>query len=88
MSERDAKRLDELVKRAGEGGRRDVVMNALSLLSWAISEVENGKEIGSYDVRENHLSTLSMPMLNFFSSDQQTRRQGVSRHSINPDSGT
>ena len=88
MSDRDAKRLDELVVRSESRSRREVVMSAMALLSWAISEVEKGNDFGSYDFSENRFVKLTMPVFEEVSSTRKPRRQSVVRHSASSDSGT
>lgn len=57
-----AKELDLLMRKCGVESRKDLFNNALTLLEWAIGEVENGKEIASVNEREQKYRILQMPV--------------------------
>ena len=67
MPQANADRLDQLAKQAGVA-KKDIINNALTLLEWAIDEVQAGRIIASVDLREDRYRELVLPLLRDFAS--------------------
>ncbi len=65
MPQANADRLDELAKQAGVA-KKDIINNALTLLEWAIAEVQDGRIIVSLDAKEDRYKELVLPLLRDF----------------------
>jgi hypothetical protein len=56
--------LDELARAAGLATRKELFSNALTLLDWAVQQVQRGRTIASVDDNEGRMIELHMPFLN------------------------
>lgn len=65
MPESNADRLDELAKQAGVA-KKDIINNALTILEWAIEEVQAGRSIASIDESNDRYRELVLPLLRHF----------------------
>lgn len=57
------KAIDRLMARVGLRTKKELFENALSLMSWAVREVERGRVIASVDEKNERYSELQMPFL-------------------------
>jgi hypothetical protein len=63
--------LKRLMERGNLKTYNDLFDNALTLMKWAIQEVEKGRGIGSFDDSEDLLKELAMPFLQHVASKRQ-----------------
>jgi len=61
----NANRLEELATHAGVA-KKDIINNALTILEWAIGEVELGRMIASVDVTNDRYREMVLPLLQHF----------------------
>jgi len=62
MPETNANRLEELATQAGVA-KKDIINNALTLLDWAVREVQAGHTITSVDETHGKYKELVLPLL-------------------------
>ena len=55
--------IDIMMQVGGLDARKDLINNALSILEWAIEEVQAGHEIGAIDKTNQRYEILRMPVL-------------------------
>ena len=63
ISDEAVKSIEQLKEQANITTTRELFNNALTLLEWAVKEVSEGKEISSFDEKEEKIKTLEMPIL-------------------------
>lgn len=68
----NAERLEELAKHVGVT-KREIINNALTLLEWAIAEVQQGRIIASVDEREHKYKEVILPLLGAFAVAGRSR---------------
>jgi len=76
MPEINANRLEELASEAGVA-KKDIINSALTILEWAIGEVQAGKIIASVDESNDRYKEVLMPLLQQFALSK-TAGAGVS----------
>ena len=54
---------DRLISFCDLRTRKDLFDNAMTLFEWAVHEVQNGKEIASYDRNADHVEVVRLPVL-------------------------
>lgn len=54
--------MENLASTAGIATKKELFNNAISLLNWAIGEIEKGNSIASFSKVENSIETLRMPI--------------------------
>ncbi len=64
MSEEKLEALDALVEKTGVGTRTELINNALTLLNWAVKEIEAGRMIASVNGGEV-IKEVELPALSF-----------------------
>jgi len=65
MPEVNANRLEDLASQAGVA-KKDIINNALTILEWAIGEVQAGRIIASVDESNDRYREMVMPLLQHF----------------------
>lgn len=55
--------LESIMDKCGMGTKKELINNALTLLEWAVDEVEMGHDIASVDRSDKQFFALSMPIL-------------------------
>ncbi len=65
MPETNANRLEELSKQAGVA-KKDIINNALTILEWAIEEVQTGRKVCSFKEGDGSYRELVLPLLKQF----------------------
>lgn len=70
VPEEKVERLEELMKEAGIGTKKDLLNNALTLFEWAVKEKKANRIIASIDEINQKFKELIMPSLAFVSTDQ------------------
>jgi len=75
----NAIRLEELAKQAGVA-KKDVINNALTILEWAIGEVEVGRMIASVDETNDRYREMVLPLLQYFARAKKTAGASASQH--------
>lgn len=63
--------LDQIAEAAGLATRKDLFNNALTLLRWAVREVERGRVIASVDESTQQFTVLHMPILDAFGASSE-----------------
>ena len=63
MTPAGLKRLEELKAAIDATSNKDLFDEALTLLDWAVTQVQNGRIIASIDEKKNSFRELSMPGL-------------------------
>jgi hypothetical protein len=59
----DKDKFDYIIEKTGVKRSKDILNNALTLLTWAIEEEENGKRIGSIDEEHKMYKEVLLPIL-------------------------
>jgi len=67
MPEANAVRLDDIAREAGVA-KKDIINNALTILDWAIEEVQAGRKICSVGDSEDRFRELVLPLLRTLAS--------------------
>ena len=65
MPQAYADKLEDLARQAGVA-KKDIINNALTVLEWAIEEVEAGRIIASVDETNDRYRELVLPLLRHF----------------------
>lgn len=63
LDEQRVKQLEEVMRLCDIPTKRELFNNALTLLSWAVDNVLNGRTIASVDKKKKSFSDLEMPAL-------------------------
>ena len=82
MPEANANRLEELAKEAGVA-KKDIIHNALTILEWAIEEVQTGRKVCSFKESDGSYREMVLPLLKQFGS--LSNGQVVAEKETSPD---
>jgi hypothetical protein len=63
LAEERVKEINNLMVRCGLSTKKDLFNNAMSILEWAVEEVEAGKVVAGVDRAEQRYEVLRMPIL-------------------------
>lgn len=63
LSPREVERMNWMMSECEIESRKDLFNNALTLLEWAIQEIQEGKKIASFNDETRERTILSMPVL-------------------------
>jgi hypothetical protein len=55
--------VEDLMRECGVKTKQELFNNALTLLQWAVAQVQSGRSIASVDEREKRYRELQMPIL-------------------------
>lgn len=61
---REATHIEEMKEKIGANTNGELFDNALTLLAWAIEQIENGRKLASISEDESSYRELAMPSLN------------------------
>ena len=84
LAEGRAKELNDLMVRCGLATKKDLFNNAMSLLEWAIEEVEAGKVVAAVDRAEQRYEVLRMPILDTAAKRSPRRAADKSTGALRP----
>lgn len=60
-----------------QADKKDIVLDALALLSFAVSEVVKGKSVAIFDPKTKEATVFTLPSLNLVKTDIHTELQNV-----------
>lgn len=63
LSPIELERMNWMMEACAIESRKDLFNNALTLLEWAVQEVQEGRKIASFDDNKRDRTILSMPVL-------------------------
>jgi len=78
LAEDRVKELNDLMERCGLTTKKDLFNNAMSILEWAVEEVEAGNSIASVNKRDQRYEVLRMPILDAASKRMPRQADSVS----------
>jgi hypothetical protein len=63
FAESEMEEIDELVQKCGLATKKDLFNNALTILRWAVRQVESGHDVAAIDRNSERFLILTMPIL-------------------------
>ena len=63
LADERLKQYEQLMEKCGIRTKKDLINNALTLLEWAVRELEKGNIVVSLDEEENRYKELCLPAL-------------------------
>ena len=67
LSDRQSEAFNDLKNTIDVSTNKDLLNNSLTLLNWAVSQIKQGKTVGSYDSTKDLFTHLEMPIFNHIS---------------------